>query len=872
MRVTFNTSPKFDDWREYVTKRVQWAVILVSTPVLLLTVLDGSLPLSQGLFGMAGILVLCISFGISIPTRIKVYILVAILLFASIAVTSWYGVVGGGRLYMGLAVILSATLLGQAAALAVFCATLFIILALGIAVLSGVSILTPESIALSSKASWWLWYLAVYVFNVGVALFSVNFIIARLRESFAIEEKRSLEKDQAIDRLTEMQERFQLLEANISDTIWTMDLDFNYTYVSPSVTKLRGYTQEEAMRVKPDDLTHPDELIRWVEIINEGFAQDSAGFDPDRSQLIQSRVLHKDGHLVDVEIKVGFLRDENGKPYGLHGVTRDVSERRRLEELMESVLTGTRKMLGVDFFESLASNLARTLEVETVLLGELVDAENVRTLAVSSNGKIKENFDYALLGTPSEQVVQDKICSYPADVQAQFPDDHLLVEMNANSYLGSLIRDPTGKAIGLIAAMDENEIPDVGLAGNLLAIFANYAAAELARQQESREKEEISYQLLQSQKLDSIGQLAGGVAHDYNNLLLVMVGYLDLIEMKELADPEFETAIKEIRKSADRATALTRQLLSFSRRQIVEFQTIDMSELLTGLQSLFMSLLPANINYTFKPIRGTTVARGDTGQLEQAIMNLVVNARDAMPNGGDLSLSLSNVVVDAEYVDTHPWASEGSYVKIDVADTGIGMSAYLQELIFEPFFTTKPQGEGTGLGLSVYFGIVKQHGGFSHVYSEEGSGTKISTYIPCIEDDVVETTTSPGGQLQPGSETILLVEDNEPVRKLSERVLSHLGYRVLVAVDGEEGIEQFKAHNEDLDLVILDVILPGINGDVVRENMRKINPDIPVLFTSGYSPDGIHVDFVLKDDVEFIQKPYRTSDLIEKVRQIINAG
>ncbi|MFT7688295.1 MAG: two-component system cell cycle sensor histidine kinase/response regulator CckA, partial [Candidatus Azotimanducaceae bacterium] len=337
-------------------------------------------------------------------------------------------------------------------------------------------------------------------------------------------------------------------------------------------------------------------------------------------------------------------------------------------------------------------------------------------------------------------------------------------------------------------------------------------------------------------------------------------------------DKELTEYLGEIHKASDRATALTRQLLSFSRQQIIETKTLSLNDIVEGLNGLLKRLIPESIAYQFIGMQDLGMISGDKGQLEQAIINLVVNARDAMPEGGKLTIETENVLIDQDYVDAHPLTKIGRFVLIRISDTGIGISAEMQDRIFEPFFTTKPEGSGTGLGLSVYFGIVKQHDGFAHLYSEEGKGSEFRTYLPIVERKAGTIERRLEGKINRGHELILLVEDEEQVSKLASTILSRAGYKVILAENGEVAVQKFKENADKIALVLLDVVLPKLGGRDVMKAIHEIDPCMAILFTSGYSKNGIHTNFILEDDLLLLQKPYSSESLLRRIRETIDSA
>jgi CheY-like chemotaxis protein len=330
-------------------------------------------------------------------------------------------------------------------------------------------------------------------------------------------------------------------------------------------------------------------------------------------------------------------------------------------------------------------------------------------------------------------------------------------------------------------------------------------------------------------------------------------------------------AVVEVEKAGKRAAELVGQLLAFSRRQIMKPVTLDINETIGELLRLLRRVIAENIRLDYIPGRDVQPIRADRGMIEQIIMNLCLNARDAMPSGGVLVLETANIAITDEYCRTHIWAKPGDYVLLSVTDTGCGMTKETLEHIFEPFFTTKEQGKGTGLGLSTVYGIVTQHGGMIQAYSEPGAGTRFRVYLPAAAGAVTATVRPPDTAAENGAETILLAEDDDAVRSLAQKVLQRAGYNVLVAHDGAEAIEMFEALKDEIDLAILDVIMPKVGGREAFEKIRTIRPDLPALFASGYSENAIHTNFVLHEDVALIQKPFSRTELLTAVRRALDA-
>ena len=376
----------------------------------------------------------------------------------------------------------------------------------------------------------------------------------------------------------------------------------------------------------------------------------------------------------------------------------------------------------------------------------------------------------------------------------------------------------------------------------------------------------------QAQKMEAVGQLAGGVAHDFNNILSAIFGYSHLImdEMKE--EEPVKGYVEEIMKASKRAAVLTQSLLSFSRKQAVTLAVIDLGEVIKGFEAFLCKLVREDIELKINCTGEPLAVLADRGQIEQVIMNLVANARDAMPNGGKLLVETLPVTMDQEFVDTHGYGKVGAYALFSVSDSGFGMDKETQSRIFEPFFTTKEQGKGTGLGLSMAYGIVKKHDGYIKVSSEPGRGTTFKVYLPRV------TATAPVDKieirevatLRGGAETILVGEDDTALRRLSTRVLSHYGYRVVEAVDGQDAVDKFVEYGDSIDLVILDAIMPKKNGKEAYLEMKVMRPGLKTVFVSGYTRGIFAEDHALDENSIFIQKPVLPDELLVKVRELLD--
>jgi len=380
----------------------------------------------------------------------------------------------------------------------------------------------------------------------------------------------------------------------------------------------------------------------------------------------------------------------------------------------------------------------------------------------------------------------------------------------------------------------------------------------------------LEERLLQVQKMDSIGQLAGGIAHDFNNILMAITLNAEFAMGEIDSGHPIQSNLTEVLDAAQRATSLTRQLLAFSRKQVLEIKVVNPNILTQNLDKMLRRLIGENISLLTKldPLLGNVKA--DEGQLEQIIMNLVVNARDAVPEGGKITIETKNVDLDEHYSSKLVNFSPGSYVMIAVSDNGCGIKPEIMDRIFEPFFTTKEMGKGTGLGLSTVYGIVKQFGGDIHVYSELNQGTTFRIYLPRVDEHLDDPQMEAQNQNRKGTETVLVVEDDKTLRKFITQILQKNGYHLLEAQNGKDALNVCETAQDSIDLVITDIVMPEMNGTELAEKLMVIKPSTKVLFLSGYTDNAIVHNGILKEGLELLQKPVSSKDLLLKVRQVLD--
>jgi signal transduction histidine kinase len=393
----------------------------------------------------------------------------------------------------------------------------------------------------------------------------------------------------------------------------------------------------------------------------------------------------------------------------------------------------------------------------------------------------------------------------------------------------------------------------------------------IAIKEDITEKKNLQNQLRQAQKMEAIGQLAGGVSHDFNNILQTIIGFAGLMQMKLPTEDPLRSPLDNILAATDRASNLTRQLLAFSRKQVLHFQPVNLNETLRKMETFLRRIIGEDVEVEIILKEELLTANADSGQIEQLLMNLATNARDAMPRGGLFSIVAEKIVIDEQYIKAYGYGVPGEFVQMSVSDTGCGMDAGTVERIFEPFFSTKGPDKGSGLGLAIAYGIVKQHKGFINVYTELGKGTTFKVYLPLIAGQASQKTEMPTVQeLIGGNETILLAEDETSIRQLNTMILTDFGYTVIEAKDGEEAIQQFNAFRDQVNLLLFDLVMPKKSGMEAYAEICKSGVNKKAIFISGYPTEVVRKNNLFKGDFEIVMKPISPQNLLKKVREVLD--
>jgi PAS domain S-box-containing protein len=641
------------------------------------------------------------------------------------------------------------------------------------------------------------------------------------------------ERKLAEDLLKKSEEQYRDLVENAHDLIYEHDLQGNYISANKEVQEITGYTVEESSHLNQSQIVAPEYLEKAREMLRRKLTG-------ERVTAYELDIIAKDGHRVTVEVNSSLvLRD--GVPAGVRGIARDITKRKLAEEELRESEERYRLL-----FESNPQPMwVYDLETFAFLA--------VNQSAVSHYGYSKDEF----LG----MTINDVRPKEDIPVRAEYQSKASGGNQNAGVWRH---RKKDGTII------------EVEITAHSLVFDDRRAELILANDITERQRLEAALsiseeQLRQSQKLEAIGQLAGGIAHDFNNLLTVIGGYSSILLNKFDQENPFRTSVEEIKKASDRASGLTRQLLAFSRKQILQPKILDLNVVVSDLDKMLRRLIGEDIDLLTLTDPKLAKVKADPGQIEQVLLNLIVNARDAMPDGGKLTIETANATLSEDYAVSHA-AVGGSYVMLAVSDTGCGMEPELQKHVFEPFFTTKAAGKGTGLGLATVYGIVRQSEGHIWLYSEPGRGTCFKLYLPCAEEDVVGQASEAGQRLVPkGTETLLLVEDEDQVRGIVQAILEQQGYEVLTAANGEEALKLAEVHGPGIHMLMTDVVMPQMSGRQLAEELTRIRPQLKVLYMSGYTDDAIVRHGLLDASLNFIQKPFDAASAARKVREVLDS-
>lgn len=641
------------------------------------------------------------------------------------------------------------------------------------------------------------------------------------------------ERKRLEDLLTESEVRYRRIFDTANDGIVLLEkCAGSIVHANPAAVNMLGYSAEEYAGKMLEDIGVPIDMSDFPRIMAALNRNGILNFD-------DVAVTTKSGGSIDTDI---YLVD---RAKSAQCNIRDVSERKRKEESLRQSEEKFRIL-----FEQAADNI--------ILLEVLAEGSPIIRDANSATFRCLGYEREELLGQPISFIdpVPDAYKTACKRRQENTAGKVSLFE------LGHRCKD------GTILTF-ECSVSELQIGSDRFAISIERDLTE--RNLAIKEKSRLEAQLVQSQKMEAVGTLAGGIAHDFNNILNVIMGYGSMVLEKLAVGTPAKEQMNEVLIAAERAAALTRRLLVFSRKQIVEVKPVDINTLILGIENMLVRIIRENIDFKLKLADRSLLVLADAGQIEQVLMNLAVNARDAMPEGGRLTISTGVEEINADYVAAYGYGTPGKYALITVTDTGQGMDAETREKIFEQLFTTKGIGEGTGLGLAISYSIIKQHDGYIKVYSEPGQGSVFRIYLPLNEKAVTpDITVENVAPVKGGDETVLVAEDDASLRHLSRILLESYGYTVIAAEDGEDAITKFMDNRERISLVMLDMIMPRKSGKEACEAIKKANPDMKVLFMSGYTMDILTTEELAGCGADFISKPFLPNDLLQKVREVLD--
>ncbi|MFO8184157.1 MAG: PAS domain S-box protein [Candidatus Aegiribacteria sp.] len=635
------------------------------------------------------------------------------------------------------------------------------------------------------------------------------------------------EQREAEEALRSSEEKYRLLADNTVDCIWRLSLDGVFQYINPAVEDLLGYSPEEIIGTRLSDYCDEENFAVMAGEIAEALA------DPEEFERapFTAEMVRRDGSVIQVEITGKVICSEAGDPIVLQGVTRDITERVTAEKEMARLMSAVEQAAEVFVITDTDGTILYVnpaFEEVTGYRREEAVGSNPRIL---KSGEHDEEFYRELWNTLTEGN------TWTGRFVNRRKDGKLYTE----EAVISPVRDPSGK-------------------------ITHYAAVK----RDITEQLRVSAMLEHAQKMESVGRLAGGVAHDYNNMLSVIMGYTEMALNRTDPSSALHADLTEVLSAAKRSADITRQLLAFARKQTVEPKVLDINDTLEAMLRMLRQLIGEDIDLVWCPARSVWPVMIDPTQVDQILANLCVNARDAIHGVGKVTIETANVTMDKDRAADHQDASPGNYVMLSVGDTGRGMKRELMQNVFEPFYTTKDTGSGTGLGLATVYGIVRQNDGFIDVSSEPGRGTVFRIYLPRYEGSPDDISRSDGEDMITGKgEILLLVEDEPAIRDMGELMLRKLGYEVISTGTPDETIEMVREHTGRIDLLITDIVMPGMNGRELADRLQELYPELKLLFMSGYTADVVAHHGVLDDGLNFIQKPFTLRELSAKVHSAL---
>ncbi len=632
----------------------------------------------------------------------------------------------------------------------------------------------------------------------------------------------------------ESEKKYRKLVEGTSDLITYINKDGKMTFANRVAEKIFGFSPEECLGMSAFQFIHPDDLPKTKEWLEKCVAQKK-----QQAHIENRQVNAETGRSHTLLWSSSFLYDDSGNLAGVGGIARDITEVREAEKNFRNLFE---KMPdGCAIHEIVRDRDATPMDYRFIGINPALERISGLRHEAHVGKTVRE-------AHPEAQEHWFAIYGKTASSGDSTAFEHYIEELD--KHFDMTVYSPA-----------ENQVA---------AIFQDITPRKKAEEEKKAYEEQIRH----GQKMEAIGTLSGGIAHDLNNILVPILGYVEMGMMALSPDDRLYANLERVQEAAERAAKLTGQILAFSRKQVLKMEVFDLNAVVADFKKMIRHLIKEDIELKTFLDSDIAMVKADRGQIEQVLMNLIVNACDEMPTGGKLIIETANVQLDETYIEKYAEKlTPGPHVLLSVGDTGCGMDAETQQKIFDPFFTTKEQGKGTGLGLSTVFGIVKQHGGNIHVYSEPGNGSIFRIYLPRAKGEVQSSKTEKEGPSSTfGTESILVVEDEEMVRQLVCECLAANGYEILSAKDPKEGLRLASKRKRTLHLLLTDVIMPVMNGKKLYDELSTIHPETKVLYMSGYTDNVIAAHDILEEDVEFLQKPFTVKGLARKVRLVLGTG
>jgi len=655
------------------------------------------------------------------------------------------------------------------------------------------------------------------------------------------------------DMFKKLNRQNELILRSAGEGIFGLDIEGRVIFVNPSAAKMLGYTENELIgehhhekvhHSRKDGSTYPIEECPIYAACKDGIAHHGT----------DEVFWKKDGSKIPIEYFSNPII-EDGRLTGAVVTFRDITEKITIQKELDS------KICQLEFLWT-AEKKAEEAKKESQKMYSALFRDSRDAIFVTN----KEGFfidanqsTVDLLGYTLQELYNMSIYSFfSADADVERFKDAILSAGSLKDYdLKIITRDGKERNCLISASLRVNDEGDIVGYHGILHDITEYKLLET--------------QLLHAQKLEAIGQLAGGVAHDFNNILTAISGFASLLVLDFMDNEQINYYAKQILDSVDKASSLTRKLLSFSRKQPIELKPLNLNDVVVNIEKILSRIIGEDIELKISIADRDLIIMGDASQIDQVIMNLATNSRDAMPNGGRITISTSFFKIDDEFIKTHGFGVNGDYALLLFEDNGIGMDEVIKDRIFEPFFTTKEVGKGTGLGLSIVYGVVKQHNGYINVYSEPNKGTIFKIYLPLINAEYEREEQSAISYASYGDETILIAEDDPQIRDFLKRLLEGFGYKTMIANDGEEAVRLYKEYMDDISLLLFDVMMPKKDGREAYDEIKQINPDVKVIFSSGYKTDILYKKGISDNDVNFVFKPISPNELLFKIRNVLDS-